>query len=316
MNNIKKFDEFNSMNELAIWDAIKGLVGKFFGDLDKKISDKITSLGQKMQNAKTNKEKYDLFSKELNMTSQDFKNDVSNTDDIIQIRKKLKDYISKIYLLHSSAADWLKNRDIAPGVIFKDGPNKDILGWEKPELFKSNIDKALNKRLQDSPNISEEDKKKLTAKQDIDASAKEKPVEQPVATESRILKFDRFSVLNEAEVAGTTPPAGTTPAKGETDITKLEDGMAQVLTSIVSTSDDKVKVAFGMGTPAATQDQKQVVAAAATVAKAIDPNVNKNAKTSQEIVTTISQLKGRDSKKKLISIRDTLKLDKTKFPIT
>ena len=88
--------------------------------------------------------------------------------------------------------------------------------------------------------------------------------------------------------------------------------MTKVLADMVKTSDIKVKTAFGVGTPAANVDQKQVQTASKQIAAAIPKNISGNDASKEMIIKTLTQL---DDKGKLLKIRDELGLTKDNCPL-
>lgn len=172
---IYKFNEFNEINEGILGSVINNLkqrVGKFFSGIEKGILDKISSLGQKLSNAKTNKERSGIFTNELTTTKGDFQNNMNNATDILSIRKTYKDYFSKVYLMFYSAQEWLKDPNLAPIGVFKD--NHKLLSVQKQGDFAAKIDGEINKHLS-GKNISESDKKILQDNPKVGQEKKQQP---------------------------------------------------------------------------------------------------------------------------------------------
>jgi hypothetical protein len=286
---IIKYSDFDKINELKFWDSIKNKVGKFFSDIDKKITDKITSVGQKFQQAKTTKDQFNIVSNELNITDEAFETDLNTTSDILKIRKIYKDYISKIYLMNLSASEWTKNPDLNNYNIFNKTDYRELLVYNDAKNFNVKIDQVINNLFLKSKNLSEDEKNKI--KQNVDINK--------TTVENNIFKYSDF--LFEAETNQVN--------------SKINDFKTNILNDfkkIIEINVNSYKTILLGNQQSANQNQQVISKAIKDIATTMPDSTSKNDDSKEKI---IKQLSIETDKGKLLKVRDILGLDKDSAPL-
>jgi len=319
---IIKYSDFDKINELKFWDSIKNKVGKFFSNIDKKISDKITSVGQKFQQAKTPKEQFNIVSNELNSTDEAFEIDLDNTSDILKIRKIYKDYISKIYLMNLSVSDWIKNPDLNNYNIFNKTDYRELLAYNDAKNFNVKIDKVINNRFSNNKNLSEDEKTKILNNKDINKTKIENDNINKTTVENNIFKYSDF--LFEADEAQTTTDnTQTTTDNTQTTTDKTQDNTQSKLDTfksdilngfkkIIEINVNSYKKILLGNQQSANQNQQIISKAIKDIATTMPDSTSKNDDSKEKI---IKQLSIETDKGKLLKIRDILGLDKDSAPL-
>jgi hypothetical protein len=323
---IIKYSDFDKLNELKFWDSLKNKVGKFFSDIDKKITDKITSVGQKFQQAKTPKEQFNIVSNELNITDEAFETDLSSTSDILKIRKIYKDYISKIYLMNLSVSDWIKNPDLNNYNIFNKTNYRELLAYNEAKNFNAKISTVINnlflKSKNLSENLSEDEKNKIEQNADINKTV----------IENNIVKYTDFlfeadennqndnkdnkeanEIVDQGETQGGNK--GNNETQGGNEKSKIDVFKTNLLNDfkkIIEINVNSYKTILLSNQQSSNQNQQVVSKAIKDIAASMPDSITKNDESKEKI---LKQLSIETDKAKLLKIRDVLGLTKDDAPL-
>jgi hypothetical protein len=170
MSKITRFTDFPTTNEGIIGDIFKKFFSFIGGDTLKYIQKNIEDL----KNVKPD-QRIQTIEKHLNaITAKELGEDFEASNDILQIRKKTKDYVGAVYVYFSDA-EKLIDKNYSPAVIFKGSKVEQFMTQDDEKKFAQALDTGINKMFQASTNVTPEDKKKLQENPNIDKAAEQKP---------------------------------------------------------------------------------------------------------------------------------------------
>ena len=167
LKNIRHFDEFKedainekafidglmlldadqSLNEEALWAAIKGLFSKIFGNIDQKLAAKVDEFAKKLDASKDWNESVRLFeqsSKDRQMLAGEEMNAANGP---LAVRKVLYDNASMVYVTLQRMVAKYQSPALSPMKIFEQSKDKQMFSFDKADQFTKNLVVACNAKV-------------------------------------------------------------------------------------------------------------------------------------------------------------------------
>jgi len=263
LKNIRHFQEFkDSVNEELLWDAIKNLFSKVFGNIDKKLADKIGEFTKKLDGSKDWNESVRLFEQSTKDRQLLAAESLKTANGPLGVRKVVYDNASMVFLTLQEMSNKYQSPALAAKTIFT-GKEGDMFNHDKSEEFTKNLVNACNaimleinntsqaydkaalekylkeniadiSKVQPAPeqqtnttgeqqtNTTGEQQTNTTGEQQTNTTNPVEPTKQNLSAE-----YDFKDKLFEDEAAATTPQGGVPQG----DVNKLKEGTTNWLTN-------------------------------------------------------------------------------------
>jgi len=187
LKNIRHFQEFkDAVNEELLWDAIKNLFSKIFGNIDKKLADAVANFTKKLDKSKSWEESLKFYEEATKLEIKNMNDSMGTVTGPLGLRKIISDNSSINFIQLQELSNKYGSSELSAKKIFAGQPEAEMFNFDKSDQFNNNLLSASNDKLIELNKITKAyDEKLLTdyLNKNNNLNNVEKPAEQKPAGE-------------------------------------------------------------------------------------------------------------------------------------
>jgi len=177
MKYLTSYKIFENANQL------KTMASKYFSDLD---NNTVSMIINKVNQTSEKENKYQSFDQDMRWLQSSFNDGIDSTNDMMEIRKKVRNFFSSTYLYLSGLAESVNDVNLTPTRIYANTTLAKVFGFDKTVDFRKRLDANTTGILNSLKGISKEDIQKYNDNPDINKPVKaEETQSNPEKTQSQ-----------------------------------------------------------------------------------------------------------------------------------
>lgn len=216
LKNIRTFQEFkDSVNEEALWDAVKNLFSTIFGKIDKRFADAINNYTKKLDGTKNWEDAVKVFEETLGVVRNGLPEMMKEVKGPLGLRKLVMSAYQEVYsMCQILAKSKYQQKGMAPALVFKGTTYEKIFSYDKAADFEKNLLPAATAKIM-------EINKKFPAYD-------EKELNDYYTKYNKDMTTEEIKNIEGGEAAATGTTTGTEVPKKESTVFNYKDKLNEL----------------------------------------------------------------------------------------